>query len=265
VVITRRHEEITVHAIRQHAFGPAANLLFEEVDDPQPGAGQVRITVAAAGVHVLDTSIRAGNTGGPFPLPELPMTPGREVAGVVTALGEGADANWLGKRVVAHLGQASGGYAELVVANETSLHAVPDGVSDDVAVALIGTGRTAMGVLSVAALTADDVVLVTAAAGGLGNLLVQEAHAIGATVIGVAGGRTKVDLVRKLGADIAVDYTEADWTEQVRTELGARELTVTLDSVGGAIGRGAFDLLGIGGRIVLFGWSSGEPDEDRDR
>lgn len=248
-----------MYAIRQHAFGPAENLLFEEVDDPQPGAGQVRITVAAAGVHLLDTFLREGKEGGPFPLPELPMTPGREVAGVVTALGEGADPGWLGKRVVAHLGQASGGYAELAVANEASLHAVPDEMSDDVAVAMIGTGRTAMGILSVAQLSADDAVLVTAAAGGLGALLVQEARAVGATVLGLAGGGAKVDLVRELGADFAVDYTEPGWADRVREWLGDRELTVVLDGVGGDNGRAALELLSPGGRIILFGWSSGEP------
>jgi NADPH:quinone reductase len=70
-----------VHAIRQHEFGPAENLLYEEVADPAPAEDQVRIAVVAAGVHLLDTMIRKGQSGGPFPLPDLPMIPGREVAG----------------------------------------------------------------------------------------------------------------------------------------------------------------------------------------
>ena len=78
--------------------------------------GQVRIVMAAAGVHLVDTSIRRGSSGGPFALPELPMTPGREMAGTVDAVGPGVDRSWLGRRVVAHLGAASGGYAEMAVA-----------------------------------------------------------------------------------------------------------------------------------------------------
>ncbi|MEV8443684.1 zinc-binding dehydrogenase [Actinosynnema sp. NPDC051121] len=241
-----------MHAIVQHEFGPAETLRYEQVPDPAPGAGQVRIAVSAAGVHLLDTSIRRGEHGGPFPLPRLPMTPGREVAGVVTELGDGVEPHWLGKRVVAHLGQASGGYAELAVANVASLHELPDHVSDDAAVAMIGTGRTAVGVLRIAELTADDVVLVTSAAGGLGALFVQEAKAVGAKVVGVAS-TAKLDLVRRLGADVVADYTRPDWDE------GIGEVTAVLDGVGGEAGRKSLELLGIGGRILLFGWSAGEP------
>jgi NADPH2:quinone reductase len=98
-----------MHAIRLHAFGPAENLTHEEVEDPRPGPGQVRIAVRAAGVHLLDTALREGLQG---PLPEppvLPTVPGREVAGVVDSLGEGVTGLWLGRRVVAHLGFAPGG------------------------------------------------------------------------------------------------------------------------------------------------------------
>jgi NADPH:quinone reductase len=80
-----------MRAVRLHTFGPAENLRYEEVEDPKPGAGQVRIAVAAAGVHLVDTMMRTGEAKGPFPLPELPSIPGREVAGVVDALGDGVD------------------------------------------------------------------------------------------------------------------------------------------------------------------------------
>ena len=96
---------------------------------PSPGPGRSRIAVAAAGVHLLDTSIRAGTSGGPFPLPELPMTPGREVAGVVDAVGEGVDAAWLGRRAVAHLGQASGGDATRAVREAEAVHEVPSALA----------------------------------------------------------------------------------------------------------------------------------------
>ncbi|QFZ22260.1 zinc-binding dehydrogenase [Saccharothrix syringae] len=241
-----------MHAIRQHEFGPAENLRHEEVPDPEPGPDQVRVSVSAAGVHLLDTSIRRGEAGGPVPLPRLPATPGREVAGVVTALGPGVDGHWLGKRVVAHLGQAGGGYAELAVVGVGSLHELPDHVSDDAAVAMIGTGRTAVGVLRIAEPAKDDVVLVTAAAGGLGSLFVQAVKAAGARVVGAAS-TAKLDLVRGLGADQVVDYTRPGWGEEVG------EVSLVLDGVGGDAGRAALELLGVGGRIVLFGWSAGAP------
>jgi NADPH2:quinone reductase len=250
-----------MHAIRLHAFGPAANLRYEQVDDPRPGQGQARIAVAAAGVHLIDTALRAGRAMGPLALPDLPTIPGREVAGVVDAVGPQVDEQWLGRRVVTHLGPASGGYAELAVRETEALHALPDGLADHAAVAMIGTGRTALAILEVARLTADDVVLVTAAAGGLGTLLVQAARNARATVVGVAGGPAKVQRVAQAGAAVAVDYSAPGWSDAVREALDGREVTVTLDGVGGALGRGALELLGVGGRLILFGFASGEPTE----
>jgi NADPH:quinone reductase len=246
-----------MRAIRQYEFGPPAVLQYKRVLDPVPAAGQARIAVDVAGVHVIDTTIRRGVDGGAFPLPTLPMTPGREVAGVVDEVGPEVDRSWLGRPVVAHLGQASGGYAELALAASERLHDVPPNVAAPDAVAMIGTGRTAVGVLEAAKLTVEDVVLVTAAAGGLGSLFVQEAAALGATVVALAGGAAKIDRAQTLGAGIAIDYLRAGWSDEVLDALAGRAATVVLDGVGGAIGRAAFELLGPGGRLVRFGWSSG--------
>jgi NADPH:quinone reductase len=240
-----------VHAIRLHEFGPPENLVYEEVEDPQPGPGQVRIAVAACGVHLIDTTIRAGVQRGPLPLPDLPAIPGREVAGVVAALGSGVDDGWLGRRVVAHLGPASGGYAELAVREVDAVHALPDGVAEDEAVAMIGTGRTTLGILEVA--------LITSAAGGIGSLLVQAVRDAGAAAVGLAGGEAKLARVRELGATAAIDYTAPDWPDAVQEALGDARVTVAFDGVGGDVGRGALELLAPGGRLILFGFSSGEP------
>lgn len=240
-----------MRAIVLHEFGPAENLRYEQVDDPAPAAGQVRIAVGASGVHLIDTTIRSGQSAGLFPLPELPTIPGREVAGVVDAVGPGTDEAWLGRRVVAHLGPASRGYAELAVREADAVHALPDTVAEDAAVAMIGTGRTTMAILEIAQLTADDVVLITAAAGGIGSLLVQAARAAGARVVGAAGGPEKVERVRALGADVAIDYSVPGWSE------GVGEVTVALDGVGGDLGRQALEAIGVGGRLVLFGYASG--------
>jgi NADPH2:quinone reductase len=253
--------------IRQYEFGGPQTLRYETADDLVPAPGQVRVDVAAAGVHLIDTKIRSGVQMGPFPLPALPMTPGREVAGVVGAVGPGVGAHWLGARVVAHLGQTvtpaitggttappaqpGGGYAEQALANVEALHRLPGNVSFEHAVAMIGTGRTTIAVLEVAQLSADDVVLVTSAAGGMGALLVQAAHNTGASVIAAAGGLHKLEGIK---AEITVDYREPGWADGL-------EPTVVLDGVGGEAGKAALRALTVGGRFVIFGWSSGTPTE----
>ncbi|MEU5975860.1 zinc-binding dehydrogenase [Streptomyces sp. NPDC047315] len=245
-----------MYAVRLHAYGPAENLTYERVDDPVPGPGQVRIAVAAAGVHLLDTALRAGGTG-PYPEPvPLPTIPGREVAGTVVSLGEGVEAKWLGRPVVAHIGMVPGGYAELVVTGAERLQELPDGVDPAEAVAMIGTGRTTMGILQFADLGPDAVALVTAAAGGIGTLLVQYAKNAGATVVGLAGGPNKVTRVLANGADLAVDYLNDDWADEVRDHLGGNRATVVFDAVGGGTARTAVDLLGKGGHHLVYGWAN---------
>jgi NADPH:quinone reductase len=237
-----------VRAVRQYEFGAPSVLRVEDVPDPVAGDGFALVRVEASGVHFIDTVIRRGVRMGPMPLPELPMTPGREVAGVV----DGGE--WAGRRVVAHLGPASGGYASRAVAPISALHERPDGLSADLAVAMIGTGRTAVSILSAAAITADDTVLVTAAAGGLGTLFVQAALGAGATVVGAAGGARKT--ARLPSAVVAVDYLDPTWADQVRAAVGS--VSLVLDGVGGDVRRAAVELLRPGGRLVHHGWSSGD-------
>src|SRR5215207_3738977 len=220
-------------AIRQYEFGAADVLRYEDVPDPVPGPDQVRIRVAVAGMHLVDTTIRRGSAEGP-PLPELPTTPGREVAGVID---RAADPSWVGRRVVAHLGQAGGGYAELAVAPVDALHQLPDHLSYEAAVALVGTGRTALAVLE------------------LGALLLQAARRAGAVTVGLAQAAKHPHV----HADVVTDPSSDDWVAEVRSALDGRAPTVLLDGVGGAVGRAAFELVGTGGRVVLFGWAAGAP------
>lgn len=245
-----------MRAIWQRAFGGPEELRLEELPDPHPADGQIRIRVEAAGVHLLDTVIRRGEAG-PRAAPTLPMTPGREVAGVIDEIGGGIADSWLGRRVVADLGPPSGGYAEFALARLASAHVVPAVLDADDAVTMIGTGRTTMAILELAVPTPSDVVVVTAAAGGVGALLVQACRAVGATVIAAAGGHRKVSVAEGLGAAVAADYLEPQWAQTVRAWLGGRPVTLVLDGVGGTIGRAALELLGCGGRLVMFGSSSG--------
>lgn len=245
-----------MHAIRQHEHGGADVLRWEEVPDPIPGPGEVRIRVEVAGVHRIDTAIRAGHVDGS---PDaLPATPGREVAGTVDALGPGADESWLGTRVAAHLGHASGGCAELAVAPVAALHALPPLLDAASAVTAIGTGRTAQAVLDRVPMDSADAVLVLAASGGLGHLLLQSARDRAAVALGTAGGKAKAARLHPMRVPI-VDHLDPRWSDVVRQTLAGRDLTIVLDTVGGAIGRAAFELLAPAGRHVLVGAAAGAP------
>lgn len=243
-----------MHAIRHHAFGPADLLHLEQLPDLDPAPGQVRIAVEVAGVHLLDTSIRAGESFGAGEPPELPVVPGREVAGTVDRVGTGVDATWLGRRVVAHLGFAGGGYADQAVVDAGRAYPLPDHLDAATAVAAIGTGRTAAAILELATLEPDDVVVVTSAAGGLGVLLLQGVRNVGAAAIGVSGGPDKVALAAEHGADPSLDRRTPEWVDR----LGVHgPLTLVLDGVGGEVGQALYDRLSPGGRLVRYGWASG--------
>jgi NADPH:quinone reductase len=238
-----------MRAVLLSEYGPPDVLVPADVPDPVPREGQVLIDVAFANITFVETQFRA--TGfGPFNR-ELPVIPGNGVGGTVTAAARGADPAWIGRRVVSSTG-GTGGYAERVAVRADVLYAVPDGLALDAAVALLADGRTAAMLVAAAGVQAGERVLVEAAAGGVGTLLVQLARAAGAQVVAAAGGERKLAVARELGAAVAVDYREPGWTER------AGRVDVVFDGVGGGIGRAAFELLGRGGRMVSFGLASGE-------
>jgi NADPH2:quinone reductase len=244
-------------AIRFHELGGPEVLKLEEVPDPTPGAGEVLVRVSAAGISYAEVQIRSGAMGAHpcFPAPPLPFAPGFEVAGTVAAVGEGVDESLIGTRVVG--GVAGGGYAELAVLAAAAVLPIPDELDDHKALALFGQGTTAVGVAETGAPQAGEVVLVLAAAGGVGSLLVQLAKRSGATVVAAARGERKLAVAEQLGADLAVDYTEDGWAEKVQAEVG--QVHVLFDPVGGAVSQAAFGLLAIGvGRAVVFGSASAE-------
>ncbi|MCF2527008.1 zinc-binding dehydrogenase [Yinghuangia soli] len=237
-------------------FGGPEVMALDDVPVPLAGAGEVLVEVAVAGVTFVETQIRAG-TDPYHERPELPFIPGGMVAGRVRAVGSGVDAAWLGQRVLAGTG-TTGGFAERAVAAVEALIPVPDGLELTDAVALHTDGSTAVGLAEGARIKPGDWVLVEAAAGGLGSVLVQLAVAAGAHVIGAARGTRKLDAVRDLGAAVAVDYSEPGWTDRVREATGGAGPDVVFDGVGGAIGRAAFEVTARGGRFSVHGASSGE-------
>ena len=175
-----------------------------------------------------------------------PYVPGTGVAGWVASIGEGVDPGWIGRRVVTDTGD--GGYAEQVVVPVESLIPVPDGLGLPEAAAL-HDGRAALGLLRTTGVTAGEWVLVTAAGGGLGILLVQLAHAAGARVIGVARGKRKLDLALEMGAEVVLDAAEPGWPERARAATGGAGPDVVFDGVGGEVGRAAFAITARGGRF----------------
>jgi len=230
------------------AFGGPEVLVAGEAPDPEPGPGQALVDVAFAGITFIETMFRATGAG-PFRA-ELPMVPGNGVGGTVAAIGDGVDPGLVGTRVVTSTG-GSGGYAERAAVDAAALVPVPEGLALDVAAALLADGRTATMLVDAAAVRGGERVLVEAAAGGVGTLIVQLARAAGARVIGAAGGERKLALATSLGADAAIDYTEPGW------ERAAGPVDVVFDGVGGPIARAAFGLLGDGGRMVSYGLASG--------
>jgi NADPH2:quinone reductase len=243
-----------MRAVILSEFGPPEVLVAADVAEPVTGAGQVLIGVEYANITFVETQVRAGKPPRPEMLPALPAILGGGVGGVVAGAGPGVEAGLLGRRVVASLG-GSGGYAERAVTDVSRLIEVPEGVTMRDAVALLADGRTAIGLIRRADPRPGETVLVEAAAGGVGTLLVQLARNAGARVIALAGGERKLRLARELGAEIAVDYRVSNWPERVRES--AHDVDVVFDGVGGAIGQAAFELLGPGGRFCPFGMASG--------
>jgi NADPH2:quinone reductase len=227
-------------------------LVVETVAEPTPGEGQVLIDVRLAAVAYGDVMVRSGV----YPLP-LPWIPGVEVAGEVLAVGAGVDESLIGRIVVATTIGQSGGYAERAVAPAAYTFVVPEELSLDAALAVFEAGAMARGLLAAMRLRADDTVLITAAAGRIGSLLVQWAKSAGATVIGAASAG-KLVAVKEFGADHAVDYGADDWSGRVRELTGGRGASLVLDAVGGATAEAAFAATEDGrGRFGVYGYASG--------
>ena len=242
-----------MRAVVIRAFGPPEVLEPAEVDEVRAGPEEAVIDVELANVTFVETQVRAGRPPHPSMLPALPAVLGNGVGGTVASASSGA-APGARRRVVASL-NGTGGYAERAVSPVSRLIDVPDGLAMRDAVALLADGRTALALAHRAGLRAGDTVLVEAAAGGVGTLLVQLARRAGTRVVALASQPHKLAVARDLGADLTVDYRRDGWEEQVSDAAG--EVDVVFDGVGGDIGLAAFGLLGAGGRFCPFGMASG--------
>jgi NADPH2:quinone reductase len=240
------------HAVRIHSYGGPEVLRWETIDVPEPGQGQARIRHTAVGLNFIDTYERTGL----YPL-TLPAVLGREAAGIVEAVGPGVSQVKVGDRV-AYAFNSSGAYSEARVLPAERLVRIPAGVTDQQAAALMLKGMTAQMLLrQTYRVRKGNTLLVHAAVGGVGSILVQWAKHLGANVIAVVGSEAKAQRARELGADHALLASE-DWVAQTKVLTASkRGVDVVYDSVGKDTFIGSLDCLRSRGLMVSYGNASG--------
>ena len=242
-----------MQVLRVHDFDAGPRL--DNVPSPSPGPGEVRVSVQACGVSFFDLLIARGAYQW---RPPLPFVVGSEFAGVVDALGAGADASFaLGDRVC---GAASiGAWAQQLCLPVAALHGVaPQASIEEAAVLNTPYGTALYGLRERGQLQPGETVLVLGATGSVGYAAVQLARALGARVFGAATGAAKCAATLQAGAHEAVDLADADWKDRVKALAGPRGVDVVFDPIGGAAMDTAFRTLGWGGRHLVVGFASGQ-------
>ncbi|MGI9061360.1 MAG: quinone oxidoreductase family protein [Ktedonobacteraceae bacterium] len=241
-------------AIRIYQRGEPAVMKLEELAMPVPGEGEVLIKVVVAGINYSDI----GQRNGKYPnLVALPTTLGNEVGGTIVAHGAKVTEPAIGTRVVSLV---NGGYAEYALADVSKVVPIPDEVPFTQAIVLPIQGQTSYLLLEKAArFQKGERILIHAASGGVGSLVVQLAKALGAgMIIGTAHTPEKLAFIRSLGTDIAINTNDANWIEQVMQATQGKGVDVVLDAIGGGIGQQSIACLAPFGRMVVFGSLSNE-------
>lgn len=243
-----------VSAVRIHKNGGPEVMQLEELPLEAPGPGMVTVTNEAIGLNYIDTYHRSGL----YPLP-LPIGLGMEGAGVVSAVGEGAEFS-VGDRV-AYCSAGFGAYAQALNLPAARLVALPDEISSEQAAAMMLKGQTAEYLIQRSyALQAGETCLFHAAAGGVGLIFGQWAKALGARVIGTAGSPEKAELALAHGYDHVINYREENIVEAVLACTGGEKLPVVYDGVGKDTFVASLDCLAPRGLMVSFGNASGAPE-----
>jgi len=238
-------------AIRVQRTGGPEVMEFVEVPIPQPKSSEALIKVSVAGVNSIDGQFRDGRLRTP-----LPFVPGQEGSGVVTAVGPQTKLVKVGDRVA--WSGTLGSYAEYVASPEQHLVPVPASITDEQAAAAMMHGLTAHYLVNDAhKLKAGETALVHAAAGGVGLLVVQLAHAVGARVIGTVSSEEKGKLAREAGADEVIVFTTQDFEAEVKRITGGKGVDVVYDGVGKATFEKNLNVMKMRGMLVLYGMSSG--------
>jgi NADPH2:quinone reductase len=239
-----------MRAWRVHELGEPQDVLrLEDLAEPEPGPGMLRLKVDAVALNFPDVLLCRGMYQ---EKPELPFTPGLEVCGTVL---EGPRA---GERVLGGPGLPGGGLAEQVLMPEAGAHPVPEDMPATKAAALHITYQTGyVGLHRRAQLKEGETLLVHAGAGGVGSAAIQLGKAAGARVIATAGGPDKVKVCEELGADVAVDYSAEDFVTAVKDVTAGRGADVIYDSVGGDVFDKSRKCIAFEGRIVVVGFAGG--------
>jgi NADPH:quinone reductase len=241
-----------VKAIQVHKVGGPDVLVYGDIALPPPGPGEVRVRNRAIGVNFIDVYHRIGL----YPAATSPFVPGSEAAGEVVALGEGVDGFRTGERVAYVAG--FGGYAEERNVPATVLVKLPDGIDDETAAAMMLKGLTAQYLVRrTYKVQPGDIVLIHAAAGGVGLIASQWAKHLGATVIGTVGSEDKAELARAHGCDHTILYRSEDFVARVAELTGGAKCHVVYDGVGKDTFPASLDCLRPLGMFVSFGSASG--------
>lgn len=240
-------------AIRIHQHGGAEVLEYIDLPMPEASGKLLLIKNTAIGVNFVDVQHRAG---GYYPV-ALPLIPGTEAAGIVEAVGEEVSRFQVGQRV-AYAGYMGGNYAEYTLVPEDQLVPIPDGLSEELAAASLLQGMTALCLShTVYPIQAGDWVLVHAAAGGVGSLLVQMAKHCGAQVIGTVSSAAKADAARESGADFVIRYQEEDFESETLRITEGKGVQVVYDAIGKATFEKSIRVLAQRGFMVVYGQTSG--------
>jgi NADPH:quinone reductase len=241
-------------ALRCNAFGPIDTLRVEELPSPTPAAGQVLVDVHAASINYPDTLIVQGLYQ---VKPPLPFTPGAELAGVITAVGDGVKHLKVGDRVIASTG--TGGFAQQAIAEAARVLPLPNGMSFEAGASFVLAYGTSLHALkTIGKLQAGETLLVLGAAGGVGIAAIEIAKAMGARVIAAASSDSKRALARQAGADETVDYTQPEWRREVERLTAGQGADVVYDAVGGAYAEPALRATAWRGRYLVVGFAAGE-------
>ncbi|MFO1432269.1 MAG: quinone oxidoreductase [Candidatus Competibacteraceae bacterium] len=240
-------------AIRIQAYGGPEVLRLEEVAIGDPGPQEVRIRHSAIGLNFIDVYHRTGL----YPLPSLPSGLGLEAAGVVEAVGGAVTDLKVGDRV-AYASPPPGAYAEVRLMPADRIVVLPEAVTDHTAAAMMLKGLTAHYLLRrTYRVQAGDAILVHAAAGGVGLILCQWAHHLGATVIGTVGSAAKAEIAQAHGCHHVIDYTRENFVQRVKAITAGQGVAVVYDAVGKAVFMDSLDCLRPLGMMVTFGNASG--------
>jgi len=239
-----------MRAVVLNGYEGAKSLRIVDVDKPQPAPSEILIQVKAAGINFAELELIEGRYQVPK---EVPFIMGFEAAGIVIEAGHKVKSLKPGDRVTSIV--SSGGYAEYTIADESAAIPIPDGLSFAEASTIPIQGLSAYALLKYAAkLQLGESILIQSAAGGVGLYLTQLAKLMGSPcVVGLGSTNEKVQLLKRLGADVAVNYSNEGWADQVREATGGKGIEVVLEQASGEVSDECFKLIAPFGRVVMFG------------